>query len=230
MSIKRMVATLFPVLALSALVLWYLRPVLIWRFTTRPMLEAHANATRLHATTLTEFDAPEVDWSRITVGNFSIHAPLVSVHDPLCSTCSDHCVLATEQGTLAIFRAVPDESFEEAIALWAPDARDISWRRTRSENWRTLESLIDRVISDIEPTRSFRFLTPKSKGVATISAAGDRSRLIVYAYSVDGVPTRILGLTGTAISPLYRALGSLEVDTANPSAADGDANCSTGST
>jgi hypothetical protein len=225
-----MVALLFPVFALSALALWYLRPVLIWRFTVRPRLEAHANATRLHATTLTDFEAPEIDWSRIAVGNFSIRAPLVSVHDPLCSACSDHCVLAIEQGTLAIFRALPDESFEEAIALWAPDARDISWRRPRSDNWRTLESLADRVVSDIEPTRSIRFLTPRSKGVATISAIGDRNRLIVYAYSVDGTPARILGLTGTAMGPLYRALGSLEVDAAGLGAADGNANCSTEST
>ena len=225
---KHIAATLIAGIAFSLLMGWYVRPVLVWRFTVEPTLEAHANATRLHARTLTEFAAPSIDWPRITVGNFSIHAPISSDQIDSCETCADHCVLAIEQGTLAIFQAAPEESFEEAIALWAPDAQDISWRRLRSDNWRTIVSLMNRVESNIEPPRSFRFRSRGSKGVATISASGDRSRLVIYAFSLDGAPTRLIGLTGTAIDLLYRTLGSLEVHSATSRAARDDATCSTG--
>lgn len=225
---KRIAATLIAGIAFSLLMGWYLRPVLVWRFTVEPTLEAHANATRLHARTLTEFAAPSIDWPRITVGNFSIHAPISPDQIDGCETCADHCLLAIEQGTLAIFRAAPEESFEEAIALWAPDARDISWRRSRSHNWRTIESMMNRVESDIEPQRSFRFRARKSKGVATISLSGDQIRLVIYAYSLDGAPTRLIGLTGTAIDLLYRALGSLEVRPTTSRATRDGAACSTG--
>jgi len=211
---KHIAATLIPGIAFSLVVGWYLRPVLVWHFTVEPTLEAHANATRLHAKTLTDFETPSIDWPQITVANFSIRAPISSGQSHLCETCADHCLLAIEQGTLAIFRAVPEESFEDAIALWAPDAQDISWRRSRPHNWRTIESLMNRVESDTEPPRSFRFRTRESKGVATIKAVGDRIRLVIYAYSLDGMPARLIGLTGTRIDLLYRALGSLEVHAA----------------
>jgi hypothetical protein len=213
-------------IAFSLVVGWYLRPVMVWHFTVEPTLEAHANATRLHAKTLTKFAAPSIDWPLINVANFSIHAPISSEQGQICETCADHCLLAIEQGTLAIFRAVPEESFEDAIALWAPDAQDISWRRSRPHNWRTIESLMNRVESNTEPPRSFRFRTRESKGVVTIHAIGDRIRLVIYACSLDGAPTRLIGLTGTAIELLYRAVGSLEVHAATSRAARGTAACS----
>ncbi len=134
---KRIAATLILGIAFSLVVGWYLRPVLVWHFTVEPTLEAHANATRLHAKTLTDFETPSIDWPRITVANFSIHAPISS---------------------------------------------------------------------------------GESKGVATIKAVGDRIRLVIYAYSLDGMPTRLIGLTGTRIDLLYRALGSLEVHAATSGA------------
>ena len=170
------------------------------------------------------------NWRQITVGNFSIRAPISSEQSHICETCADHCLLAIEQGTLAIFRAAPEESFEDAIALWAPDAQDISWRRSRPHKWRTIKSLVNRVESNAEPPRSFRFRTRRSKGVATISAVGNRTRLVIYAYSLDGTPTRLIGLTGTAIDLLYRTLGSLEVHAATSSATRDDPTCSIGTT
>lgn len=226
--IKRIVVILIPAIAFFLVVGWYLRPVLVWRFTVEPVLEAHANASRLHAKTLTDFTAPTIDWPQIKVDNFSIHAPISSEQSHLCETCADHCLLAIDQGTLAIFRVAPEESFEDAIALWAPDSQDISWRRSRRHNWRTIESLMNRVESSSEPPRSFRFRTGGSKGVATISAAGDRIRMVIYAYSLGGTPTRLIGLTGIATDLLYRALGSLEVYAANSGEVRDDATCSIG--
>jgi hypothetical protein len=225
---KRIAVALLLATALVCCVGWYLRPVLIWRFTVEPSLEAHANAKRLHAETVADFAAPSTDWPRIAVANFSLHAPISADQIPLCKTCADHCVLAIERGTLAVFRDVPEESFEASTALWAPGPDAISWRRSRSHNWHAIQSLIDRVESKVDPPRSFRFRTPASKGVATISAAGDRIRLIIYAYSLDGTPTRLIGLTGTEIELLYRVLGSLEVRPNLRGAPSDEAICSTG--
>ncbi len=224
---KRIAVVLLVSVALTCCVGWYLRPILVWHFTVEPGLEAHVNASRLHVETLTDFMAPSPDWSRMTVANLSILAPIASDQISLCEMCVDHCVLAIESGTLAVFRNTPDESFEASIALWAPGADAISWHRSRSHNWRVVQSLIDRVDSKIDPPRSFRFRTQASKGVVTISEAGDRVRLIIYAYALDGTPTRLIGLTGTAVDPLYQALGSLEVRSVPRGEARDEAGCAT---
>jgi len=193
---------------------WHLRPSVIWHFWISPRLHDQGHSALLHQKSLSSFRSPSPGWPRLAVDNLSISAPILRDQSHLCKACSDRCLLEIDGGTLAIFGEAPLESYGEVLDLFAPDESDISIFRSAGRNWRSIRALTNRVANGENLPDAFRFLTSESKGIVSSIPRGELNRLVVYAYSHSGNPTRVIGLTGSDIGNLHRILGSLKVEPA----------------
>lgn len=215
---KRIARALALVAILVVPLAYHARPVLVWQLEVAPALRAERSADRLHVRTLESFPGAPAGWRTLSVANLRLRAPIPSGQRAACAFCSHRCVLQIEGGTLAVFADPPDEAYPEALALFAPDADDISLMRAAAQNWNSIDGLVGRVTSRSRLPEALRFRSRASKGIVTTHTAGTSpparvdARSVVYAYAPDGSPTRVIGLTGVDRSVLEMVLGTLVVE------------------
>lgn len=194
-------------IAAAALALLYqARPILVYHASVAPLVAVNPAA---EAGVLTEIATPP-GWSTVRVANLSIAAPLEPSGAARCASCASHCVLPTGDGTLAIFDSVPPETLDEALDGLAPRVDDLSLWRARSRNWQTLASLARRAGTP-SAQETFRFETRRARGIVKRHRRDEEDHFVVYAYSAEAAPTRMIGLTSISRADLSRVIGSLEV-------------------
>ncbi len=206
-----LVGALALVVALGAL--WHASPWLLWKLRFEAQLAAEGDARRLRSTLWTPRSAPVPEWPRLVSGDLSLRAPLAREALAACGRCATECRLPLDnRGTLGLFAERSSESYREALDRYAPDARDVSLWRSVASNWHTIDALTDRVRNATEPSASFRFESPGSRGVVTAFRVGGVPRFVVYAYAPDGSAARILGVAGLERARFAGVLGGLRIE------------------
>jgi len=202
--------------ALLALLLHAL-PLLLWHLQFERELAALGHPERLHAQTRDIPPQQPEAWTELRVDNFSLRAPLAANQRVRCAECALRCLLRLESaGSLVIFDAPTDESYENALDRFAPDADDLSLLRSVARNWQTIDAITDRARNSTEVVKSFRFTTPTAKGIVSEFRVENVSRFVVYAYAPSGESARMIGLAGIDLATLERLLGSLRIDATAP--------------
>ncbi len=205
------VATLFGLAAL-----WHALPVALWHARFADQLAREGDATRLHTVTWTGLPLPARDWPALRTGALTVHAPLADVAMPACARCDANCRLPLDnRGTLAVFDEGLPADYAVVFDRHAPDARDISLWRSVGRNWQTIDALTDRARARSTPPHSFRFEAGGARGVVTQFDVDGVTRYVVYAYSREGVPARLIGVTGLHRDRFEGVLGSLAIEPEN---------------
>ena len=212
------VCGLFGFLALAT---WHVRPVLVWHLDVGPRLEGHANAARMEVETRTSVSEPPTDWTRLEVDNLTLHVPILAEYLERCETCIGECRLEIEGGAITVYEPRIPETYEEALDTVAPDAGEISLARPAWRNWATIEALTEIVENENNPMGALRFDTPKSRGVVIVLPAAAYRRYVIYAYSPEGDPARVVRIATSREADVMRVLESLAVSSGDSIGADG---------
>jgi hypothetical protein len=204
-------AALGTLIALAAA--WQAMPVALWHARFADQLAREGDATRLHTVTWTALPRPARDWPVLRSGAITIHAPLADVAMSACGRCDGACRLPLDnRGTLAVFDEGLPADYAVVFDRHAPDARDISLWRSVQRNWQTIDALTDRARAQSAPPHSFRFEGRGARGVVTQFDVDGTTRYVVYAYSRDGAPTRLIGVSGLRRERFEGVLGSLQIE------------------
>jgi hypothetical protein len=217
----RSVLAICGVFGLLALGAWHFHPVLAWHLDVGPRLEGHPNAAAMKVETFRSVSKPPADWTRLEVENLTLHVPILAEQLENCATCTGECRLEIQDGVMTVYEPRVPETYEEALDTSAPDPSEITVTRPAWRNWATLEALTQIVENENRPMRSLRFDTPSSRGVVLILPAGDYQRYIIYAYSPEGEPARVVRITTSRVADVMRVLESLEVSSGDGIGADG---------
>jgi hypothetical protein len=206
---------------LVAAALWHARPVLVWHITVAPELRVSPRADRLHVPTLEDFPEVPADWGRFELAGFSLRAPIREDRAQACAPCAKTCALELSRGRLTLFDSSLPESYDAALAQFAPSADDVSIFRSSANNWRTIESLASRVSVRNDLPETFRFRAAASQGIVSRFESLGKERFVIYAYTLEGRPARVLALSRTGASRVHQILGGLDAG-----GTMGPANCS----
>jgi hypothetical protein len=197
----------------SLAALWHASPVALWHCCFASQLAEEGDATRLHTVTWSGLPRPSRDWVLLRSGAITLRAPLAAEALPACGRCDVACRLPLDnRGTLALFDEGLPSEYELVFDRHAPDARDLSLLRSVNRNWRTIDALTDRARARSAPPQSFRFETARSRGVVTQFRVDDVTRYVVYAYSRQGSPARLIGVTGLGRERFEGLLGGLQIE------------------
>jgi hypothetical protein len=193
------------------LLLFHGRPLLVFHFTVRPEIEAGDMRHTLEMQTEYLDADSTAGWSEIVAGDTSLNAPLIDGQQESRGQCVENCILQLERGQVAFLSGPAPGTFEAAKLEFAPSARDLSFWRSRSANWATVEALAARGLARSRPHETFRYESVGSQGIVTRVESVGIERFVVYSYSPNGDAGRTIGFSRTGPELVRRMLGGLRV-------------------